>query len=80
MVVISITAASVGITLTKSSHVVLAELVYSPELISQAIDRCHRIGQDSSVLVSWCLAKGSCDEKIQRALVQKINTIKRVIG
>jgi hypothetical protein len=64
-------AAGVGITLTASSHVVFVELDWTPAVVSQAEDRCHRIGQRDSVFVQHLVVDGSIDAKIAKALVDK---------
>jgi SWI/SNF-related matrix-associated actin-dependent regulator 1 of chromatin subfamily A len=65
------TAAGVGITLTRSSNVILAEYSYSPAEIVQAVDRCHRIGQKSAVTVHYFTVEDSVDEKIIKIVVKK---------
>lgn len=67
----SITAAGVGITLTASAHVVFAELDWVPGNVSQAEDRCHRIGQRDNVLVQHLVLDGSLDARMVHVLLEK---------
>ena len=71
----TIGAAGVGITLTAASHVVFAELDWVPGNLSQAEDRCHRIGQKGSVLVQHLVLDGSLDATIAKRVVEKQNVI-----
>lgn len=67
----NIKAAGVGLTLTAASRVVFAELDWTPANLSQAEDRCHRIGQRDSVLVQHLVLEGSLDADMARKLVDK---------
>jgi len=75
----TIGAAGVGITLTKSSHVVFAELDWVPGNMSQAEDRCHRIGQEDSVLVQHLVVDGSIDARMAEALVKKQKVLDKAL-
>lgn len=75
----SITAAGVGITLTASSHVVMAELDWRPGIVSQAEDRTHRIGQADAVLVQHLVLEGSLDAKMVKTIVRKQDVADRVL-
>ena len=75
----SILAAGVGITLTAASHVVFAELSWVPGDISQAEDRCHRIGQRESVLVQHLVLEGSLDATMARRIIAKQAVIDRAL-
>jgi len=67
----SIAAAGVGLTLTAASHVVFAELDWVPANVTQAEDRCHRVGQQDSVLVQHLVVNGSLDARMAHVLVEK---------
>ncbi len=75
----SITAAGVGLTLTAASHVVFAELDWVPGNMSQAEDRCHRIGQTDSVLVQHLVLDGSLDARLAKTLIAKQAVIDRAM-
>ncbi len=75
----SITAAGVGLTLTAASHVVFAELDWVPANISQAEDRCHRIGQTESVLVQHLVLSGSIDCRMAQEIVEKQSVIDKAL-
>ena len=72
-------AAGVGLTLTASSHVVFAELDWTPANITQAEDRAHRIGQADSVLVQHLVLEGSLDATMAQMLVDKQAVLDRAL-
>jgi SWI/SNF-related matrix-associated actin-dependent regulator 1 of chromatin subfamily A len=67
VIVCSIQAASVGITLTAASHVVLTERVWRAKDHDQAEDRIHRIGQDKQV-TAWYLDVPETFDEAMRAI------------
>jgi hypothetical protein len=71
----NIDAAGVGLTLTESSSVVMAELDWTPSKVSQAEDRCHRYGQKDSVLVQHLVLTGSTDARMAHVMVEKQDRI-----
>jgi len=71
----SILASGLGLTLTAASTVVFAELDWVPGNLSQAEDRCHRIGQDSSVSIYHLVIDGSIDSRLAKTIVSKQNVI-----
>jgi SWI/SNF-related matrix-associated actin-dependent regulator 1 of chromatin subfamily A len=75
----SIHAAGVGITLTKASTVLFAELDWVPGNVSQAEDRLHRIGQAESVLVQHIVLEGSIDCVMAKTIVEKQSIIDQAL-
>lgn len=72
---LSITAAGVGLTLTKATVVLFAELYWNPGSLLQAEDRAHRIGQRNSILVSYLLAKKTLDESMWKTIRRKLTVV-----
>lgn len=76
----SISATGVGLNLTAASDVVFLELDWSPAKMSQAEDRCHRLGQlDESVRIHYLVFPGTFDERIAKALFKKQATIDQIL-
>lgn len=73
-----IQAAGVGITLTASSHVVFAELSWSPEELKQCVDRAHRYGQDKPVLAQFLVMKDSIELNMLNSIMDKVKVIRRI--
>ena len=76
VVVCSIKAAGVGLTLTgpqeaPCSNVVFLELPWTPAELDQAEDRAHRIGQKSHVTAWYLLARDTIETKIAAILDKK---------
>jgi SWI/SNF-related matrix-associated actin-dependent regulator of chromatin subfamily A-like protein 1 len=78
LALLSITAASTGLTLTKATTVIFSELFWNPGVLVQAEDRAHRIGQIDSVNVHYLLAKGTTDDHIWPLILKKLNTLELV--
>lgn len=71
VIVCGIRAMAEGHTMTAASHVVFAELDWTPAKMTQCEDRAHRIGQTEMVLVQHLVLDGSLDATMAAALVEK---------
>ncbi len=71
----SIQAAGVGLTLTAASNIIFAELDWVPGNVSQAEDRCHRIGQVNPVLIKYLVLDKSVDARMADLLISKADII-----
>lgn len=75
----TIRAAGVGITLTASSTVIFGELDWVPGNVSQAEDRCHRIGQLDTVFVRHLVLQDSLDERMAQIIIGKQEVIDKAL-
>jgi SNF2 family DNA or RNA helicase len=69
-----------GLTLTSSHTVVYYSNDYSLEVRMQSEDRAHRIGQTNKVTYVDLMVEGTIDEKIVKALNNKIDLASQVMG
>jgi len=75
----NIKAAGVGLTLTAASDVLFLEQGWTPADMEQAVDRCHRIGQQDSVTGWLMLTKDTIDEDIAMLIDRKRAIVNRAI-
>ena len=69
-----------GITLTQANTVIYYSNGYDLEKRLQSEDRAHRIGQDKTVTYIDLICEDTIDEKIVKALRDKINIASEVMG
>ncbi len=69
-----------GITLTQANTVIYYSNSYDLEKRLQSEDRAHRIGQKKTVTYIDLIAEDTVDEKIVKALRDKINIASEVMG
>ena len=87
---LSTRAAGLGINLTSADTVVLFDSDWNPQVDLQAMDRCHRIGQDKPVIIyRLCcdntvehvvLTRASSKRNLEKLVIQmgRFNTLKRL--
>lgn len=71
LIVCSIKAAGVGLTLTASSNVAFVELAWTYADCCQCEDRAHRIGQKDNVTCYYLLGRGTIDQTIYALIHRK---------
>ena len=71
LILCSIKAAGVGLTLTASSNVAFVELAWTYADCCQCEDRAHRIGQKDNVTCYYLLGRGTIDHTIYSLIHRK---------
>lgn len=80
LIICSIKAAGVGLTLTASSSVAFLELPWTYCDCCQCEDRAHRIGQKDNVTCYYLLAGGTMDNVVYRLIQDKKNTAAQIMN
>lgn len=80
VILANIVAAGVAITLTRGSDALFVETEWLPDLVSQAVDRQHRIGQKRTVMVTTMVAPGTLDHTIQKVQRSNIDVLDQLVG
>ena len=80
IIICSIKAAGVGLTLTASCNVAFVEFPWTYADCCQCEDRAHRIGQKDSVTCYYFLGRRTIDEKVYRIIQEKKNIANAVTG
>lgn len=80
LIICSIKAAGVGLTLTASSSVAFLELPWTYCDCCQCEDRAHRIGQKDNVTCYYLLAGGTIDQALYRLIQDKKNTAAQIMN
>ena len=71
---------SVGLNLTRASHVFHIDRWWNPAVENQATDRAYRIGQQNRVLVHKFITSGSVEERIDRMIQEKSKLAEDIVG
>lgn len=71
LIICSIKAAGVGLTLTASSNVAFIELAWTYADCCQCEDRAHRIGQKDNVTCYYLLGRGTIDQTVYSLIHRK---------
>lgn len=79
IIICSIKAAGVGITLTASSRVVFIELPWTSADCEQCEDRAHRIGQKGSVQATYLLGENTIDQWIYHDVISSKRKMAQLI-
>ncbi|CAZ83355.1 unnamed protein product [Tuber melanosporum] len=76
----SLKCGALGLNLTAACRVVILEPFWNPFVEEQAIDRVHRIGQETDVVVYKITVAGSVEERILQLQDQKRELAKAAFG
>ena len=79
VIIVSIKAGGLGITLTAAQHAVFTEIDCVPSSLLQCEDRLHRISQQKNVDITYLYVHGSIEEYMAHIVAAKIPQIEKVV-
>lgn len=80
VMLISLKAGGVGLTLTAADHVYLMDPWWNPAAEAQAADRAHRIGQSNTVFIHRLVAAETIEERVLALQQAKSELARAVLG
>jgi SNF2 family DNA or RNA helicase len=80
VMLLSLKAGGLGLTLTAADHVYIIDPWWNPAAEDQAADRAYRIGQRNSVIVHRLVAKDTVEERILKIQEQKRALMAAALG
>lgn len=80
VMLLSLKAGGVGITLTAADHIYILDPWWNPAAEDQAADRAHRIGQENPVFIHRLVARDTVEDKILQLQKKKKSLAEGVIG
>ncbi|MGE5195031.1 MAG: DEAD/DEAH box helicase [Deltaproteobacteria bacterium] len=80
LLMMSYATGAVGLNLQFAGYVFLFDRWWNPAVEDQAINRAHRIGQKSQVIVTKFISKDTIEERINRVLDEKRKLFATVLG
>lgn len=67
----TIGAMGTGLNLTAANNVIFYDIPWTKGIYEQAVDRCHRIGQNKTIYIKELITKDTIDERIHNIVWQK---------
>ncbi len=80
IILMSYATGAVGLNLQFAGYVFLYDRWWNPAIEDQAINRAHRIGCKSQVIVTRFISKDTIEEKIDRVLTEKRELFRAILG
>ena len=80
LLMMSYATGAVGLNLQFAGYVFLFDRWWNPAVEDQAINRAHRIGQKTQVIVTKFISKDTIEERIDRVLNEKRKIFAAVLG
>lgn len=80
VMLLSLKAGGLGLTLTSADHVYIVDPWWNPAVEDQAADRAYRIGQQNPVIVHRLVAKDTIEERILELQDRKRGLLSAAVG
>ncbi|HTN04315.1 MAG TPA: C-terminal helicase domain-containing protein, partial [Planctomycetaceae bacterium] len=80
LILMSYGTGAVGLNLQFAGYVFLFDRWWNPAIEDQAINRAHRIGCKSQVIVTRFISTGTIEERIDRVLNEKRELFRTILG